>query len=282
MSKSKKEKIFGFDQWGKKQNRSSIYFGCYNSCEYCGVRRTQCLWLKNRDFHKWHLMEFNKTNYKENIGKRDGLSICFTAHDIFPFNRKLCFNYLKRLIHPKKDVYNKVLLVSKARKSVFNKLVDEFKDYRDYLETRFTITTMDHSLLKFWESNAPNYPERKECLELCYEKGFKTSLSIEPLLDPYPFNSLFNMIDALSPFISSTIWIGYMNRISSEEKLIERNYTKKQRSFYENIRKDTKTWKLKEIIDQLNSIQEIRYKDSFIRRKNLLKHIPSFQIAKNS
>ncbi|KKK65407.1 hypothetical protein LCGC14_2974430, partial [marine sediment metagenome] len=78
-----------------------------------------------------------------------------------------------------------------------------FYEKRDLIQFRFTITSIDNNLLSFWEPNAPLFEERLESLIHSFEKGYKTSISVEPFLDLDPFL----LIDELAPFVTESIWI---------------------------------------------------------------------------
>lgn len=277
-----KKALFGFNQWGKRENRENIYYGCFNNCFYCGVRRTQCLWLKKRPFNQWHLMEFKKEQYNQDIFKRNDVSICFTGHDIFPFNQRLCFKFLKRLINPHKDIYNRVLIVTKPRFSVIKDLLRYLSNYQllQYAEIRFTITTKRTDLLKFWEENASLYDERKKCLEYIYSFDYpyevKNSWVIEPILDDP--DDLLNLIDENKDLIRGDIWLGLMNRISSRKALIERGYSKIYITHHNRIRNIYSKENLEFLLRNLENNKKIKYKESLLK-KDLLSLIPKSQIV---
>ena len=69
---------------------------------------------------------------------------------------------------------------------------------------------MDDKILKFWEPKAPNYQERKDCLVYAFQEGFRTSVSMEPMLDTANIDSL---IKDLEPFVTENIWVGMMNHL---------------------------------------------------------------------
>lgn len=140
------------------------------------------------------------------------------------------------------DLGYTLLITSKPRISVIRKLCEELKDYKDRICYRFTITSMNDELREEWESNAPTFSERLECLKYAFDKGFKTSISAEPFLDGNPIP----MIKMVAPYINDTIWIG---------KMSGRNY---EHHSVENIKK---------IIQELNTLKngifpKLRLKDS--------------------
>jgi DNA repair photolyase len=90
-----------------------------------------------------------------------------------------------------------------------------FRPYRRRILLRFSIGAHDDQLLSFWEPNAPSYEERKKCLEFAYKEDFRTSVSVEPMLDSARIDDL---ISDLSPYVTHSIWIGTMNHLGRFEK----------------------------------------------------------------
>lgn len=77
---------------------------------------------------------------------------------------------------------------------------------------RVTIGSDDQRLLNYWEPNAPAYEERVAALKYMFEKGWNTSVSVEPCLN---LAGVALMYHNLEPFIRSTFWIGKMNFIKT-------------------------------------------------------------------
>jgi DNA repair photolyase len=219
-------------------------------------------------------MKFKKDSYRGSFSKRDGLSIFPTAHDIFPFNKMLCFKYLKKIITPRPSISNNAMVVSKARFSVFKHFAHFFKDLKNHLEIRFTLTTQDNDLINLWEGHSSNYEERIQSLNYCYDKDYKISVVIEPYLSD--LNDLYSMVDELSSYDLDTIWIGKMNRISSKKKLLELGYGKKIINAHQRIRNISSKKHLSSIISNLENNRKIRYKESFIKKVG--KQIPPYQL----
>jgi DNA repair photolyase len=74
---------------------------------------------------------------------------------------------------------------------------------------------MDDDILSFWEPNAPKYRERKACLAYARNRGFRTSVSMEPMLDTPNIES---MIKDLEPLVKEDIWLGPMNHLNQIKK----------------------------------------------------------------
>jgi len=93
------------------------------------------------------------------------------------------------------DYGNEVLVTTKPNFSTIKKIVSRFNRYHERMQFRFTITSLEDSLLKFWEPNAPLFQERMNSLKFAFNKNFRTSVSIEPFLDYYPVST--NILTAL-------------------------------------------------------------------------------------
>ncbi|MHA1414325.1 MAG: hypothetical protein ACTSO4_17140, partial [Promethearchaeota archaeon] len=138
---------------------------------------------------------------------------------------------------------------------VIKMICEEFKELRDLIQFRFTITTNNNSLIKFWEPGAPSFNERLLSLKHAFEKGFKTSVSIEPFL-----SNPINFIEKLIPYTTESIWIGPMN-------YIKRNgINDSEVEFYEKIRELISPENLINIYKSLKDCDLIRFKDSFLIR----------------
>ena len=74
---------------------------------------------------------------------------------------------------------------------------------------RFTIGSTNDKTLKFWELGAPSFDERLASLKYAYEAGYETSISCEPMLD----NKIGDVIAAVRPYVSHSIWLGKMNEM---------------------------------------------------------------------
>ncbi|MHA1328527.1 MAG: hypothetical protein ACTSRH_14610, partial [Promethearchaeota archaeon] len=183
--------------------------------------------------------------------KRKGRFMFPTAHDITDDPKILdaCIKVIRNVISPG----NFILITTKPRLSVIKTICREFKELRDLIQFRFTITTNNSSLIKFWEPGAPSFNERLLSLKDAFEKGFKTSVSIEPFL-----SNPISFIDKLLPYTTESIWIGPMN-------YIKRNgINDAEIKFYKEIRKLTTPENLIKIYNALRKYNLVRFKDSFL------------------
>jgi hypothetical protein len=135
-----------------------------------------------------------------------------SSHDIRPSNFDACSKVIRSLL----EAGNDLLIVSKPSLECIERLMLdlELEDYRERITFRFTIGASNPELLTFWEPGAPPFWERMESLRLAWEEGFKTSVSVEPMLeDPE------HLIGFCTPFVTDTIWLGRMNHAEARLKL---------------------------------------------------------------
>jgi DNA repair photolyase len=126
-----------------------------------------------------------------------------TAHDITPDHLAECIYFLGNILKPG----NSVLVVSKPHLECISALCNQFPNYKQQILFRFTIGSIDSSVLKFWEPNAPSFEERLASLKHAFDRGYKTSISCEPMLD----GNIDELVSKVSPYVTDSIWLGTMN-----------------------------------------------------------------------
>jgi DNA repair photolyase len=231
--------------------------GCYNNCRYCYA---MCMAKRfgRATLKTWQNMVIRDDVVTQNFRKFSGRVMFPSSHDLFdlPEYEDACFIVLNKLLESGNDV----LITTKPRLAIIKKIEKKFSRYQDQIQFRFTITSINDDLLKFWEPNAPRFEERLKSLQYAYQKGYKTSVSIEPFLDYNPGP----LISVISPYVTESIWVGIMNYIPRE------NIRKGEIPYYNSIRENYLIEHLKEIHEFLNVSPKIRWKDS-IKRKLQLK-----------
>jgi DNA repair photolyase len=101
---------------------------------------------------------------------------------------------------------HQVLIVSKPDPEVIDMLICSLPNHGN-IEFRFTIGSGCNAILHYWEPNAPRLGDRLESLISAWQAGFRTSVSIEPMLDSVPER----VVELVAPFVTETIWIGLPN-----------------------------------------------------------------------
>jgi DNA repair photolyase len=172
-----------------------------------------------------------------------------TTHDL-PFKHSdWWMPFLKGLLEKGNDV----LIVSKPELASIKLICDTFEDYKDKIEFRFTIGTHDDENRKYWEPGAPRMYERITALIYAYESGYKTSVSMEPLLDKRPEI----LIRYIEKFVTETIWIGTMNHMS-----IADFQNGREMCWFEEMKRINSRENMQRIYDLLKDNPKIRWKDS--------------------
>ena len=168
--------VFGTYEWAV--TNANFINGCSNNCKYC-YSREMAIRFKRKNTDNWHIEEINPSQYNKKFKKVDGFIMCPSSHDITPVHLSQSLLFLQKII----DSGNNILIVTKPHFEVIEAICDRFKNNKKNILFRFTIGSINSSVLKFWEPDAPDYEERKKCLVYAFEKGFETSVSCEPMLD---------------------------------------------------------------------------------------------------
>ncbi|TKJ19800.1 MAG: hypothetical protein CEE43_14455 [Promethearchaeota archaeon Loki_b32] len=256
LSRSRKITL-GTKEWA--DSNVNCYFGCSNNCRYCYAKK-MAIRFKRKTEKTWKIMEPNLKAIKKGYLKRKGRIMFPTSHDITMESLSSCLIVLKKII----DAGNEILITTKPRLSCIKLICNDFYKKKNSIQFRFTITSKNNELLKFWEPYAPLFKERIEALKFAYHKGYKTSVSIEPFLDEDPYT----LVDILYPYITESIWIGKMNYVFSKNK------TPKLINFYNYIDKINSKENLLRIFDMAKNYDNsiVRIKDSiynFLNKVNL-------------
>jgi hypothetical protein len=192
--------LSGINEWAP--STANCCWGCSNRCRYCfsifdNVARFGRL---DEDACATERVCETEINIKE-----DGPSTVMfpTRHDITPANLDACLATIRKIL----DGGHRVLVVSKARLPCIAAICDAFGGDKGRMLIRITIGSDDDRILKAWEPGAPSFGERHACLRLVHERGFATSVSSEPMLDP---PNIVRLVETLTPYVTQKIWIGLL------------------------------------------------------------------------
>lgn len=223
--------------------------GCLNDCRYC-YAKIMAIRFGRETEETWKIMKVKHEMVIKNHGKKPGRIMFPSSHDIIdePEIEEACFTVLSNLLENGNDV----LVTTKPRLSTTQKIDEKFRDYREAIQFRFTITSVNDDLLRFWEPNAPLFMERISSLKYAFFKKYKTSVSIEPFLDYDPED----LVKQVAPYCTESIWIGKMNYIK------RRNLTQYEKQYYEKVRQNYNHKHLKEVFYKLRDFSKVRFKDS--------------------
>jgi len=241
-----KEKT-GFKEWASIS--ANICTGCENNCHYCYAKHMAIRFNQVTE-DEWANTRVRQKDVDKNWRKRDGVIGFPTSHDILPSNINECIIVLNKIL----KAGNQVVIVSKPRLDLMIRLSESIKDYKGQVLFRFTIGAMDNMKLLLWEPNAPIYEERKASLIYIKSMGFRTSVSVEPMIDP---PATVELVNDLMPFITEDIWIGMMNQIGRLKKNADERLLKEMQL----IEEGQKAERLVELYKKLQDNPKIRWKD---------------------
>jgi len=186
--------------------------GCEHDCRYCFARYSAVDRYHRMTADEWRKPVVREADVNRGRKKIDGVVMFPSTHDITPAILEPCMTVLAKLL----AAGNEVLLVSKPHLECIEAIAKGFGDYKDTLRFRFTIGSSRDEVLKFWEPGAPSFEERRNSLKLAFDAGFKTSISAEPLLDPFYVRELW---EGLIDYVNWEFWIGKLNKSESRVKI---------------------------------------------------------------
>ncbi len=248
VSRTDRKITAGTREWA--DHKVNCIIGCLYDCRYC-YAKSMARRFRRPTYETWSTMRIRENVVKKSFSKMAGRVMFPSSHDIvdIPGIREACLTTLGKLLESK----NEVLVTTKPRLSIIQQIDSLFSDYKKFLQFRFTITSVDNNLLRFWEPNAPLFEERLESLKYAFDRKYRTSVSVEPFLDREP-QILVSMVQ---PFCTESIWIGKMNYIPSDLTL-----SGDLQPFYSEIRRNYETDHLLQVYNDLRNLQKIRFKDS--------------------
>ncbi len=179
--------------------------GCSHDCLYCYAKSMAVR------FHQLALEQWKNENIRWKDVRRtykymEGTTMFPSSHDITPKNLFACLIVLRKLLR----AGNRVLIVSKPHLECIKAICRIFSEYKGQILFRFTIGSLDNEILSIWEPHAPGYDERKDALKHAFERGYETSVSVEPMLDS---EHIMDLVKDLLPFVTNALWIGTLNHI---------------------------------------------------------------------
>jgi DNA repair photolyase len=237
----------GTKQWAP--NSENCIIGDVNNCRYCYAKKNYVRFKRGTP-DSWTTMRYNPRCQKR-IFKHDGLIMFPTSHDLHMETQQWWLPFLRGLLEKGNDV----LIVSKPREAVICLICHELAEFKDHIEFRFTIGSAINDVLRFWEPGAPSFHERLAALMTAHVLGFRTSVSIEPLLDYDP--SI--LIEMIRPYVTETIWIGCMNHMSVSD------FARDEMQWYDRMIEINSRENMQKIYAAFWTDPAIRWKDSVQR-----------------
>ena len=200
-SKACSPRAFGTKEWA--QRNVNCLSGCSHDCHYC-YAKAGAIRFKRKTPTNWKDEEFVGV---KTVGGKPCRVMFPTTHDITPASLPVCLRQIGNIL----SAGHEILIVSKPHADCISAICDEFKDKRDKILFRFTIGSASNETLKLWEPNAPSFDERLKALKLAHRRGFKTSVSCEPMLD----GNIEAVVKKVAPYVTDAIWLGKMNMVKA-------------------------------------------------------------------
>jgi DNA repair photolyase len=197
-----KKQVFGTLEWASFNE--NFISGCAHDCRYC-YSKEMAIRFKRKKPSSWHKEKVNLLKIDTIKKKYSGRIMFPSSHDITPQNTLIAVKYLRSLL----AAGNEILLVTKPHLLAIKRICSEFQNFRQNLKFRFTISSTNSNILKFWEPNAPSFEERLEALHIAFNNDFSTSISIEPMLDT--IDTTIELVETLLPYVTDSIWLGKPN-----------------------------------------------------------------------
>lgn len=234
---------FGVQEWSNLPSRN-LCFGCSADCCYCYAASAARFHKKLKDWNTWSKMIF-LPKWLNITYQPIGFDNCLmfpTTHNIpseEPEIRAGCIKFISKMVCEKQV---RVLVTLKPHLDVIREICDRFdvnrlewplkkkvrviENPKQYVGFRFTIGSLNARKLAIMEPHAPPFEERLAALELARDRGFRVSVSAEPLLD----EDLPALVDFLTSRLGAcekkrdegTIWVGPLHPYWSVEQVREK------------------------------------------------------------
>lgn len=244
------ESLHGTKEWSDFSYNIGI--GCSHNCVYC-YARIDAVDRFGR-VENWEKERLKKGGKHPHIPANVHKVMFPTTHDISPFYLEASIEALKHILDSGKDV----LIVSKPHLECIKRICTEFPSYKERIEFRFTIGTLEEPLAKFWEPGAPTIAERLQSVDYALGNGFKVSISMEPMLA--------DTKDAIKTFRYfaekegiNEIWIGTQN---PGKKGFYRNRTPEISKACAQIALDQSPSEILKMVRELHGHPKLHWKDT--------------------
>lgn len=189
----------------------NLYKGCPHGCIYCYA--PNCLRRKKEDFHQSYgpreniinLVQKDLIEMKETKDNRQVL-FCFTCD---PYPGECSDNiYTQEALELFKAYNQPFQLLTKGGM----KAARDFHLYKKTDAYAVTLTLLDERQSLIWEPNAPLPKNRIASLKKAKEKGIKTWVSFEPVIDP---EQVYKIYDLTKDFVD-LYKIGKLNHYKND------------------------------------------------------------------
>ena len=252
----------GTREWSESSVNCCL--GCSHGCLYCYARSMALRFKRIASGEDWATERIDERAVEKTYNKRKGVVMFPTTHDITPGTYDASMTVLLKLLRSG----NQVLIVSKPRPSVWSRLLLVLEPYLSQVTLRFSIGTLDEAITTFWESGAPTPWERVSVLQAAHGQGFRTSISMEPLLCP---GAALTEVHLLRRYVTDTLWIGMANRLHQRCAWAATKLSRGRLQLDPMINTlEISQSEILTLYDWLRDVPKLRWKDSY--RKLLATH----------
>ena len=238
----------GTKEWA--ESNENCISGCSNRCLYC-FGKQMAIRYKRETAETWPI-EHPRTTAKAR--KHKGRVMFPTTHDLHYEHVNWWGPFLRDLLERGNDV----LIVTKPELKSIEYICSHYSSTlcKMQIEFRFTIGTSDDKTAAYWEPGAPSPTRRLMAIRHAAVRGYKVSISMEPLLIENPKEMID---DLLMGWVDGEIWIGCMNHYALNPEIPEEARQIKIQS-RENMQK---------VYESLKDNPQIRWKDSVQKLLNI-------------
>jgi DNA repair photolyase len=196
--------VTGTREWAA--HSANVVTGCAHGCLYCYAHSLAQRYGRVGP-GGWTSEVYGGNDLGRRPRQVQGTVMFPTTHDLTPANLGVTLPALRGLL----EAGNHVLVVSKPHLAVIERITDELAEHRNRALFRFTIGTARDKTLAFFEPGAPPFDERMAALRLAHARGWRVSVSMEPLLEPDE-DRVVGLVELLADSGAEEVWIGKLNR----------------------------------------------------------------------
>ena len=268
---------FGTQEWVSVS--VNTHLNCPFQCYYCYAYNLISKWgskygLTEDEINNKILVRKEEEKIKFRvINHKDFVVMYPSMHDFIDDDVDFHIKFIKEriLCHDKIQL----LLVTKAPYTTIKAIAEELMEYKERITWRTTITSNDSTILEEYEPFAPSFEERIRTVRCLNELGYRTSVSVEPLLIPKAvknnkFENVVNFINQLLSIANNKIWIGFMNHIP-KTKYHGKDITPELKKLFGRIDDFNKGDWIERIVHHFYSNPRIYWKESI--KKKMFKYI---------
>ena len=254
----------GTREWS--ESSYNIGSGCRHACIYGFCRQHALRFGKIKTGEEWAVEHCSASKIVKRFGRRKGVIMMPTMHDITPGP------YLHGslvVLRSMLEAGNEVLVVSKPHLECVVRICEELEEFKDRLMFRFTIGSTSDDDLAFWEPGAPFFSERLASLHYARGHNYETSVSMEPLL--CSTDGALDLVQAVDPLVTDTIWIGIMNKARERTAWIKEDDPRRPEleTRLQQIERTAHAINLRRLFVALEPNLKVRWKDSIKAALNL-------------